>query len=293
MGRFSKILARRTRALREAAARAIGWKPARGRGPQPYFYLGPNLALTRLESGHALYVDPQDDEISARIILRGYWEYWTTQAVLSLLKPGDRVIEVGANLGYYTVLMADRVGPTGRVTALEANPRLAALTARSLKINDLKHARVLNRAALDQPGEISFVTSRKNSGSGHVEVLLVAPFEDASVIRVEAIRLDDLGDDRVDFIRLDAEGCEPQILRGAFDILVRNPDIVVFTEWSVIQMESRTSVPTFIAWMQDMGFRFWVVDKDARLIPVATKDLAGLAHTDIVASRRPLEQRRH
>lgn len=288
---ISKMLARRTRAWREAALRIVRRTPVRERGARPYFYLGPDLALTQLESGQALYVDPQDDEISARIILRGYWEYWTTQAVLSLLKPGDRVLEVGANLGYYTVLMAQRVGPAGNVTALEANPRLAALAGRSLKLNDLKQAIVLNRAALDQPGEVSFVTSRKNSGSGHVEVLPVAPFEDAAVIQVEAVRLDDLGWDAVDFIRVDAEGCEPQVLRGATGILERNPDIVVSMEWSVIQMESRTSVPGFIAWLQDMGFRFWIVGKDARLIPVATEALAGLAHTDIVASRRALTQR--
>ncbi|MES2815271.1 MAG: hypothetical protein V4720_10285 [Pseudomonadota bacterium] len=68
-----------------------------------YHYLGPELALTRLNNGHLLYVDPQDETMSAHMIAYGYWESWIYSVVMSLISPGDRVIEVGANVGYYTM----------------------------------------------------------------------------------------------------------------------------------------------------------------------------------------------
>lgn len=271
-------------------------RPFRRFAPQtarPYNEIAPDLAIARLKSGHSLYVDPRDAIVSRRIIESGHWEAWTTLAVLSLLRPGDRVVEVGANLGYYTVLMADRVGHGGSILALEANPRLATMIENSLALNGLQdRARVLNHAALDQPGQINFVTSDSNAGAGHVEILAVAPFADAVTITVDAVRLDDVAPDRVDFIRLDAEGCEPQILRGAEDLLVRNPHIVVCLEWSTIQIQARASAGDFLTWMSELGFSFWLIEKDARLAPIAADAVLNLPHTDLIAARRDPRLRR-
>lgn len=256
-----------------------------------YFYLGPELALVRLNCGPMLYVDPLDEHVSANIIVHGFWEASVHEAVMSLLQPGDHVVEVGANLGYYTVTMADAVGSGGHITALEANPRLSGLIRRSLNLNGFApRATVVPRAALDQPGEIDFVVSRRNSGGGYVTLWEDNPYEDGQTIKVEAVRIDDLGLGRVDLIRIDAEGSEPFILRGAEGVLRANPDIVICMEWSVIQMESRTSVKDLLTWMGGLGFSFWRIEKDASLTPVAPVDLEGAPHCDIVASRRPLRR---
>lgn len=253
-----------------------------------YFYLGPELALVRLTCGHALYVDPLDEHVSANIILHGYWELWIHNVVLSLMKPGGRVVEVGANLGYYTMIMAGAVGPTGSVLTLEANPRLAQMVARSAQINGFSgRVKVVPKAALDRPGSISFSVSRRNSGGGFVNPWGIQPFEDGEVLEVEAVRIDDLDTGPVDMIRMDAEGSEPFILRGAEATLRANPDIVICMEWSVVQIGSRTSVPEFIDWMSGLGFKFWKIGYDSILSPVAAKDLAGLEHCDLVLSRRP------
>ena len=144
-----KLLARHTRTLRNRLSGFVGSDTSR-HDEARYFYLGPDLSLVRLRSGLGLYVDPQDRQISARVILRGHWEVWISMAVLSLLRPGDRVVEVGSNIGYYTLIMADRVGQQGQVVGLEANPRLATLANQSLGLNDFGgHAQVMNLAAMD------------------------------------------------------------------------------------------------------------------------------------------------
>jgi FkbM family methyltransferase len=254
--------------------------------PQKYFYLGPDLALTRLDAGPMLYVDPLDEHVSANIIVHGYWEAWVHNVVMALLLPGSRVIEVGANVGYYTTTMAQKVGVNGRVTALEANPRLVSLVRRSLLLNNFAgRAEVIGKAAMDTPGTIRFVTSRTNSGGGFVTIWQDAPYEDAVTSEIEAIRLDDLNCGHVDLIRIDAEGSEPFILRGAEKILRQHRDIVVCMEWSVIQMGSRTSVPEFVAWLSAMGFRFWRIGYDSSLAEVPADAMHEIDNCDVVMSR--------
>ncbi|HRO32767.1 MAG TPA: FkbM family methyltransferase [Brevundimonas sp.] len=254
-----------------------------------YFYLGPDQALVKLDNGLFLYVDPQDDHMSARIIADGHWESWVHACVLGLLKSGDRVIEVGANLGYYAVAMAQKVGPGGFLTSFEANPRIAALTQKSLAFNGFAaRSRVIPQAALNEPGEISFVVSRRNSGGGFVTYWEGQPYEDGVVLKVPAVRLDDTVSGPIDMIRIDAEGSEPFILRGAEAILKANRDIVLCLEWSVEQMGSRTSVSEFVDWLSDMGFGFWRMGFDSSLQPVAPADMAGLDLCDVVMSRRDL-----
>lgn len=267
---------------------AVIASPAFAAAAHRYFYLGPDLALARLRSGEVLYVDPQDEHVSANIIVHGYWEAGVHAVVMSLLAPGARVIEVGANVGYYTVTMASRVGPDGFVTALEANPRMVGLVRRSLHFNGLSgRVRVVEGAAADHAGVLEFITSRTNSGGGYVSIWDHAPYEDAVRLEVQALRLDDLGEDRVDLIRLDAEGSEAFILRGAEALLHKNPDVVICMEWSVIQIGSRTSVPDFLDWMTGLGFHFWRIGPAAELTPVSVADMAGLEPCDVVAARRP------
>src|SRR5437660_168721 len=94
--------------------------PAVGPTARLYAYLGPDMALTQMHDGHFIYVDPADESLSAHLIGRGYWERWIESVVRGLVRPGDRVVEVGANLGYYTLIMAAAVGPTGAVHSFEA-----------------------------------------------------------------------------------------------------------------------------------------------------------------------------
>ena len=86
-----------------------------GAESQRYFPLDQGLGLTRLQDGHFLYVDPMDEAVAAHLIARGYWENWIHRVVCTLVQPGDHIIEVGANFGYYTVAMARQAGPDGSI----------------------------------------------------------------------------------------------------------------------------------------------------------------------------------
>ena len=101
-----------------------------------------------------------------------------------------------------------------------------------------------------------------------------------------AARLDDEADQDVRLIRMDAEGSEPLILRGAKRLLKRR-DIVVIMEWDIIQMGSRTDVPDYVAWLSGMGFRFWRIQFDSTLLEIPAAGMATLSSCDVVMSRKP------
>jgi predicted O-methyltransferase YrrM len=69
------------------------------------------------------------------LVVRGYWEPGVTRALLRLVRPGQHVVEVGANVGWYSLLFASRVAPGGSVTTFEANPRMVELLRRTLVAN--------------------------------------------------------------------------------------------------------------------------------------------------------------
>ncbi|MBU2168431.1 MAG: FkbM family methyltransferase [Alphaproteobacteria bacterium] len=252
---------------------------------QRYFPISADMGIARLTDGHFVYVDPLDEAVGAHLIARGYWESWIHKAVCDLVRPGDHIIEVGANFGVYTLAMARLIGEEGSLLSFEANPDLAALVERSIKFNGYAgRARLVAKAAADAPGELSFGVSRRNAGGGTLSTDPSGLGTDSRLITVPAARLDDEADQDVRLIRMDAEGSEPLILRGAKRLLKR-PDIVVIMEWDIIQMASRTDVPDYVAWLSGMGFRFWKIQFDSTLLEVPAADMATLGSCDVVMSR--------
>lgn len=255
---------------------------------QRYFPLTPDMAITRLHDGHFVYVDPLDEAVGIHLITRGDWESWIRVVVQNLIQPGDHIIEVGANFGFYTIMMAHRVGPAGSLISFEGNPSLAELVRKSTRFNGYHdRVRVVAKAASDAGGMVGFIVSRRNAGGGALGSDSSSLGEDSQLISVPAVRLDDecLRDD-VRLIRLDAEGSEPLILRGAERIL-RNPHIVVVLEWDVAQMTARADVPAFVDWLNGQGFRFWRIQYDSTLVETVAADMATLPACEIVMSRQP------
>ena len=105
---------------------------------QPQTYLGDHTLLMQTIFGHAMYLDSRDISLTPHLLRQGCWEPDVTRFFLRIVKPGMRVVEVGANVGYYTLLACSLVGPTGRVTAFEANPAAVTLTRRSLLVNGFR-----------------------------------------------------------------------------------------------------------------------------------------------------------
>lgn len=265
--------------------RSRGKVERNAKAERPYFYLGDGLALTQLKSGHFIYVDPLEESVCAHLIAHGTWEPWIEKVVLGLLRPGDNVVEVGGHVGFYTLAMAQRVGRTGSVLTFEANPRLAALSARSIRLNGYAPwVQIVQKAASDASGSVRFSTSRQYGGGGHVYVGENTLGGDTQVLEVDAVRLDDVDLPSVRLLRVDAEGSEPLILAGAENLL-RQPDIILCIEWDVVQMRSRADPQQLANQLQQMGFKFWRISVSSELMPLECEALGDLDACDLVVAR--------
>jgi FkbM family methyltransferase len=252
-----------------------------------YAYLSPDVAMTQLYDGHFVYVDPADHEMGSQLIANGYWEMWTDRLVRRLVRPGDRVIDVGANHGYYTLIMASLLGDTGRLDSFEANPRIARLLARSVEFNGYAPKVTVHATAVgNRAGTVQFAASRSQSGSGHLLVETHAYGEDTMKLTVPMVRLDDVvGDGPVDLIRIDAEGAEPLILEGARHILLCSPTIRICMEWDVGMMSDRRDVSDFIGELRGFGFSFWKIEHDSSLIELTDGGLKSVELCNVMVAR--------
>ncbi len=133
---------------------------------------------------------------------------------LRLLRPGDCVIDVGANIGLYSLLAASRVG-RGRVIALEPDSLAAARLRENTDLNHLRNVELHIKAAGAQPGEAKLTMGLDTINH------MVGEATNVPSVLVKVTALDDLVDpgDTVALVKLDTEGFESEVLRGAGRLL--------------------------------------------------------------------------
>ncbi|MDX3388383.1 FkbM family methyltransferase, partial [Streptomyces niveiscabiei] len=115
----------------------------------------PVTTVTRTRSG-AHFPVTTSDVIQRYLYLFGAWEPHLTSFVSRRLRPGDTFIDVGANIGYYTVLASQLVGSTGRVVAVEPSPDFHEALAGNVRLNGCANVRTVNTAVSDTPGRLTF-----------------------------------------------------------------------------------------------------------------------------------------
>jgi FkbM family methyltransferase len=137
------------------------------------------------------------------------------------IRPGMTVVDVGANIGFYTLLFADLAGPGGKVIAFEPHPDLYRAAAENVRRNGKSSiVRIHNCALGAQPGELYLQPGHVNSGDNR---LRRSGGDRGRSIAVEVKRLDDvLASEKVDWIKIDVQGWECDVLEGMGETLARN-----------------------------------------------------------------------
>jgi FkbM family methyltransferase len=189
----------------------------------------PELCLVR---DGMLFITRPGVPIGWHVVCFGSYEPELRRIMSGLLPSGGIAIDVGANVGWHTLLMSHIVGPQGRVLAIEPNPSVCVELRRNLQINRVQNVEVIACAAGDTDGLLSFLApaaSEPGAASGHV----VATSETGhGIVSVPARTLDavvtETNVDRLDFVKLDIEGYEWPALRGAEKTIARFRPSIVF-----------------------------------------------------------------
>lgn len=182
-----------------------------------------------------------------------------------ILRPGMTFVDAGANMGEFTVRAAGRVGPSGRVVALEASPTTAAHLRRNVSLNRVKNVRIVEAAVFDHDGPQTFHLGRgPDSGSSS----LSRPHDHSGEsIRVEGVTLDTLARsealDRVDCIKLDVEGAELPALRGAVGLLAGSwPPLVILEYHPTVSSRAGWSLDDLRDFLEGFDYQLHVVDRN-------------------------------
>ena len=173
------------------------------------------------------------DAVALQLLLQGTYEQYTTDLFKKLVGEGMTVIDIGANIGYYTLLAAKLVGEKGRVFAFEPEPRNYALLTTNIEANALKNIIALQNAVSSEAGHIKLYLDKFESGS---HSLFKSKRSMTEAITVDSVSLDDFFENKdsyhIDIVKIDVEGAEIAVLQGMIKILDKNPTLKMFIEFS-------------------------------------------------------------
>lgn len=221
-----------------------------------------------------LWFPAADNVIAPAVAGKGIWEPNEGRWLDLVLKPGMVVVNAGANIGYFTLWAAQRVGSGGSVICIEPHPENRALLERNVADRALTNVRVVAAAASSQAGEINLFLNDINSGDHRVFDPTVAAAHapglaassggfDGEIrhITVPAVTIDDLvGDGQVDVIFTDTQGHDHEVLAGSTRVLA-NKRPVIMTEFvpDWIRAQGKNPIDVLRGWV-DLGYRIGVWD---------------------------------
>jgi FkbM family methyltransferase len=214
--------------------------------------------IKEMENGVRLFVDLSDHVIGLNIV-RGRYEEDEIRYVRSVLRPGDTAVDAGAHIGFFTIQMAAMVGPEGMVYAFEPFDANAELLERSIRENRFDSRVVFQRSAVGAASgtaTLTFPVETLNTGGAYLLRNGTAPLAGNQTRTVPVVALDDVPMRRpVRLIKMDVEGAEPLVIRGAGRIL-RDERPVVLSELHPTQLDraAGTDADAFLAAMRQARY---------------------------------------
>jgi FkbM family methyltransferase len=239
-----------------------------------------------------------EDFVQRYVYYFGVWEPNLSAFISRSVQSGDTFVDVGANVGYFTLLAAHIVGDTGSVIALEPEPRIRALMQRNLDLNRVASVRVVAEAATDQDRNL-VVEFAGEHDMGRTQTRAAEAAASGITIRGRALHdlMHPVERERVRLVKIDVEGAELDALRGMH--LEREDyrkDMEIVVEVAPNRLHERgQSAAALLAEMADYGYHAYALANDYRAraylhrsrIEVPRRIRAPLREqTDVVFSRR-------
>jgi len=225
--------------------------------------------------GLKLYLNPSDPVLSPSVAL-GIYENHEREVFRQFCKPGAIVVDVGANVGLYTLIAASQVGRNGKVIAIEPHAESYHYLQKTIQTNGLTSVRSFNVALGDRRRTVDLFLTDENKADSRI----YDATGQRAKITAEMVDLDQLLAENeigaVQLIKMDIQGAEALALRGMLKTLARSPEVVIFTEfWPWGIEETGESPEGFLRELSLAGFRFEAIDETRRQL-TGIPDIDGL-----------------
>jgi FkbM family methyltransferase len=252
--------------------------------------------LVELE-GFKIFVRRNDFYIGAPIARDRMYESHISDQLRTLLKPGDVFVDIGANIGYFTMMGASVVGPHGHIFAFEPLSDNYDLMMQSVTANSFDNVDIYPFAIAESKQTFQLDVSGFGSNARVIDFSPQAVPGAGPDNLVEAFTLDEIlaETDRIDVIKLDIEGAEPRAWQGMEQIITQHRPTIVF-EFSpnLIKVTSHVEPTDFLEQVMQRGYDLFIIKNEGRLTHSAQSPeqiiqwhkQTGLAHIDILALPR-------
>ncbi|CAO5675731.1 MAG: hypothetical protein HEEMFOPI_00923 [Holosporales bacterium] len=245
--------------------------------------------VTKLDNGMPIVVNKHDQCVCFSVREKGLWDKNETNVIKKIIKKDFKIIEVGANFGVHTLRIAELVGKQGKIYAFEANSTVSKYLKESIKMNSLDNVVLYEKAAGDESGESYLTFDIKNIGGGYL-----TPHGNSAAVRTQIVRLDDvIKESHIDVLKIDAEGYEYKIFKGAKNIIDKNVNhIILMIEWVQRHLKNQNTDPKdVIDFFKSYNFKLWKIGSkkgEPLLVPISYDELLKLEVGDVLASKLEL-----
>ena len=189
---------------------------------------------------------------------QGPYEPLTQRSFVESLRPGMTMVDIGAHVGFVTVLSARLVGPSGRVHAFEPSGDNLAYLRRNVALNGHGNVTVHAAAVGSESCMREFHLAESSDSNGFYAHPLTGTVR---TVRVEQKALDDVITGPVDAVKIDVEGAETEVLDGMRRLLRENPRMTVWAEWNPACMRNAGYDPLELPRrLRELGFGLTVLD---------------------------------
>ena len=182
--------------------------------------------------GYKMWINSDDTGIAPYIMMRGIFGEYETNTIRKIIKPGMTAVDIGANFGYFSLLLSGLVGESGKVFAFEPDSSAFKLLSRNIKENGIKNVFLINKALSNKTGNTKLYLDKDNQGE--MSLSLDNIDKPCGYIFVETITLDGYFahlNEQIDFIKMDVQGAEGMVIDGAKEILNKHKPKILFEFW--------------------------------------------------------------
>ncbi|MFF3922074.1 FkbM family methyltransferase [Paenibacillus lactis] len=246
-------------------------------------YIGNDKMLVKLAYNAFLTISSKDLSVMPLLVSTGIFEAPLTKFFLTNVKPGNVVVDIGTNVGYFTVLASKLVGDQGRVIGFEANPELVLNVKDNLAMNwTTENTKIINKAVYSQNTVLNFRTSEKFHAysSIHEKPKDENLVDNYSLIEVNAVTLDsELQDiEFIDLLKIDIEGGEYHAFLGMMGLIERKRIKRITFEWNrpMLGDEAEKFLRLISDILNRLSGRLYLIDQEGNTDPTTLKEISSV-----------------
>jgi FkbM family methyltransferase len=269
-----------SRALIALGRRLAAHRTALPVGPPPAL---PDEAVELRTRYGSFWFDSTDTKLTPWVRRHATWEQDVGRLLQTNVRPGMTAVDVGANVGFHTATLARLVGPAGVVHAFEPLTTTLDILRANLWRHGYVNTLVHPVAVSDQPGLVLMEPDAEGRSGAHLASTGVA---------VEAVRLDDmLPGVVVDLLKVDVEGAEPLVFRGAAGLVEASPNLIAIVEFRATEHLDGSSPDQVLDLYESLGLKLNLLTPDGRAVPAertaVLREAARCETVNLVLRKRP------